>query len=174
PKFFIPIHGNRFMLAAHARLAASVGVVKENIFVADNGQVMAFDMNGGRLTEERVPAEHIMVDGLGVGDVSEIVLRDRMEMSADGMLVVIATMEESTGELIGNPDIISRGFIFMKDNVEIINKTRDLVRKILEASDHKSPVFDEFIKNKIRNDVGQFLFSQTKRRPMVLPVIIEV
>lgn len=174
PKFFIPIHGNRFMLAAHGRLAASVGVAKENVFIADNGQVMAFDVNGGRLTEERMPAEYVMVDGLGVGDVSEIVLRDRTQMSEDGMLVVIATMEESTGELIGNPDIISRGFIFVKENKEIIDKTRLLVRKILEASDHKSPVFDEFIKNKIRNDVGQFLFSQTKRRPMVLPVIIEV
>lgn len=174
PKFFIPIHGNRFMLVAHGRLAASVGVAKENIFIADNGQIMEFDLKGGRLTEERVPADHVMVDGLGVGDVSEVVLRDRMQMSEDGMLVVIATLDERTGELIGNPDIISRGFIFMKENKEIIDKTRALVRKILEASDHKSPAFDDYIKNKIRNDVGQYLFSQTKRRPMVLPVIIEV
>jgi len=174
PKYFMPIHGNRFMLAAHGRLAASVGVPKENIFVADNGQIMEFDLAGGRLTEDRVPAEYVMVDGLGVGDVSEIVLRDRMQMSEDGMLVVIATIEERTGELIGSPDIISRGFIFVKENKEIIDKTRLLVRKILESSDHKSQAFDEFIKNKIRNDVGQYLFSQTKRRPMVLPVIIEV
>ena len=174
PKFFVPIHGNRFMLAAHGRIAAGVGVPKENIFLADNGQIMSFDVNGGRLTEERVPADYVIVDGLGVGDVSEIVLRDRMQMSEDGMLVVIATIEERTGELIGSPDIISRGFIFVKENKEIIDKTRMLVHKILEASDHKSQAFDEFIKNKIRNDVGQFLFAQTKRRPMVLPVIIEV
>ncbi len=174
PKHFMPIHGNRFMLAAHGRLAAAVGVEKENIFIADNGQVVQFDVSGGRLTEERHPAEYVMVDGLGVGDVSEVILRDRMEMSQDGMLVVIATIEESSGALIGAPDIISRGFILIKDNQEILDKTRALVQKIMDESDHKSPAFDEYIKTRIRNDVGQFLFNQTKRRPMVLPVIIEV
>ncbi len=174
PKYFIPIHGNRFMLYAHGNLAEQVGIPLQNIFVADNGQIMEFDATGGRLTEDRIPTEHVMVDGLGVGDVSEVVLRDRVQMSEDGMFVVIATIEARTGELIGNPDIISRGFIFMKENKEIIEKARALVRRILEQSDHKAAAFDEFIKNKIRNDVGQFLFSQTKRRPMVLPVIIEV
>lgn len=174
PKYFIPIHGNRFMLYAHGKLAHQVGVPTEQVFIADNGQVMEFDMNGGRLTEERVPADYIMVDGLGVGDVSEVVLRDRVQMAEDGMFVVIATLDERTGQLIGSPDIISRGFIFIKENRDLIEKSRALVRRILEQSDHKSQAFDEYIKNKIRNDVGQFLFSQTKRRPMVLPVIIEV
>ncbi len=174
PKYFMPIHGNRFMLCAHGKLAHQVGVAKENVFIADNGQVMEFDEAGGRLTEERVIADYVMVDGLGVGDVSEVVLRDRVQMAEDGMYVVIATIDERTGALIGNPDIISRGFIFIKENKEIIEKSRMLVRRILEQSDHKSQAFDEYIKNKIRNDVGQFLFAQTKRRPMVLPVIIEV
>ncbi|MEK7189582.1 MAG: ribonuclease J [Patescibacteria group bacterium] len=174
PKYFIPIHGNRFMLQSHADLAASIGIPRENIFVADNGQVMEFDKKGARLTTEYVPSEYVMVDGLGVGDVSNVVLRDRRVMAEDGMLVVIATIEKKTGRLIGNPDLISRGFIYMKENKELVEKTRMRAKKLLRDGDPRSPAFAEFIKNKIRNDLGQFLYTQTKRRPMVLPVIIEV
>jgi len=115
-----------------------------------------------------------MVDGLGVGDVSNIVLRDRRVMSEDGMIVVIATIDSKTGDPIGNPDIISRGFVYMKENRELIEKTRMKVKKLVKNNDPRTPVADDHIKNKIRNEVGQFLFSQTKRRPMVLPVVIRV
>jgi ribonuclease J len=115
-----------------------------------------------------------MVDGLGVGDVSHIVLRDRRVMAEDGMIVIITTIDNATGEPIGNPDIISRGFVYMKDHKELIEKTRMKVKKIVKDHDPRTPADDDFIKNKIRNDVGQFLFSQTKRRPMVLPVVIKV
>jgi len=178
PEYFMPIEGNHYMLQVHAELAEQVGITKEKIFVADNGQVVEFFKTGnvviGRKTNEKVPTEYVMVDGLGVGDVSNIVLRDRRVMAEDGMIVVIATIDSKTGDPIGNPDIISRGFVYMKENRELIEKTRMKVKALVKNHDYKAPTDDDHIKNKIRNDVGQFLFSQTKRRPMVLPVVIKV
>jgi ribonuclease J len=174
PRYYIPIEANHYMLRISGEVAESVGVPKENIFVADDGQVMEFTKKGGHLTKEFVPADYVMVDGLGVGDVSNIVLRDRRVMSADGMLVVIATIIGKTGKLVGNPDIISRGFVYMKENKQLIEATRMKVKKICEDTDKQSPAFDDYIKNKIRDEISQFLYSQTKRRPMVLPVVIKV
>ncbi|MEA3464393.1 MAG: ribonuclease J [Patescibacteria group bacterium] len=200
PEYFMPIEANHYMLQAHADLAEQVGIPRENIFVADNGQVVEFGLlpsfparvrlaprekpdkreEGayqkvvGKLTDNKVPTEYVMVDGLGVGDVSNIVLRDRRVMSEDGMIVVIATIDSKTGEPIGNPDIISRGFIYMKENRELIQSTRMKVKKIVKDHDPRTSADVDHIKNKIRNDVGQFLFSRTKRRPMVLPVVIKV
>lgn len=179
PEYFMPIEGNHYLLQAHADLARGVGIPEEKIFVADNGQVAEFakDRSGqavGQLTKEKVPTDYVMVDGLGVGDVSHIVLRDRRLMAEDGMIVIITTVDSATGEPIGNPDIISRGFVYMKDNKELIEKTRMKVKKIVKEHDPRTPADDDFIKNKIRNDIGQFLYGQTKRRPMVLPVVIKV
>lgn len=178
PEYFMPIEANHYMLKAHAELAEQVGIDRNKIFVADNGQVVEFkkEFNKvvGKLTNEKVPADYVMVDGLGVGDVSEIVLRDRRMMSGDGMIVIIATIDAQTGDVIGNPDIISRGFIYMKENRDLIEKTRMKVKKIVKDKNPLTPADDDFIKNKIRNDMGQFLFKQTKRRPMVLPVLIKV
>jgi ribonuclease J len=179
PEFFMPIEANHYMLRAHAELAQQVGIQKENIFVADNGQVVLFqkDANGksfGQLTKEKVPSDYVMVDGLGVGDVSEVVLRDRLMMAGDGMIVIIATIDSKTGEIIGSPDIISRGFIYMKESRDLIEKTRMRVKKIVKDKNPMTPTDDDYIKNKIRNDIGQFLFTSTKRRPMVLPVVIKV
>ena len=126
------------------------------------------------LTKEKVVTDYVMVDGLGVGDVSNIVLRDRRMMAEDGMIVIIATIDSKTGNSIGNPDIISRGFVDMKENRELIEKTRMKVKKLVNTHDTNTPADDDYIKNKVRNDIGQFLFSQTKRRPMVLPVVIKV
>jgi len=175
----MPIEGNHYMLRAHAELAENVGIAKENIFVADNGQILEISKNNRRqsvckLTAHKATTDYVMVDGLGVGDVSNIVLRDRQVMSEDGMIVVIATIDSKTGEPIGNPDLISRGFVYMKENRELIEKTRMRVKKIVKDHDPRTPADDDYIKNKIRNDVGKFLFSQTKRRPMVLPVVIKV
>ena len=174
PRYLVPVHGNRYMLQEHANLAMSTGMKEENVFVADNGQVMEFDGKGGRLTDEYVPTDYVMVDGLGVGDVSEIVLRDRQQLADDGMFVVIATIDKRTGALIGSPDIISRGFVYLKESRELMERSRNLVRKILKDTDPKSPSFEEYTRNKIRNEVGQFLYTATRRRPMVLPVLIEV
>jgi ribonuclease J len=174
PKYLVPIHGNRFLLEAHAKLGEECGIPRSNIFVAENGQVMEFDQKGGRLTDEKVITDHVMVDGLGVGDVSQVVLRDRVMLAEDGIFVVIATIDQKTGVLVGSPDIISRGFVYMRENKELIEKARARVKKILKDTDAKSPAFEDHLKNKIRNDIGQFLFTAIKRRPMVLPVIIEV
>ena len=184
PKYFMPIEGSHYMLQAHAELAQQVGIPTNKIFVPDNGQITTFEQRGheiiGELTKEKVVTDYVMVDGLGVGDVSDIVLRDRKTMAEDGMIVVIATIDSKTGDPIGNPDIISRGFIYMKDNKDLIQDTRMRVKKIIKETD---PLLltstrglgeDDQLKNKIRADVSQFLFNKTKRRPMVLPVVIKV
>ena len=174
PRFFMPIEGNHYFLKIHAELAESIGMDPKNIFVADNGQVVEFQGGKGKLTNKKVPADYVFVDGLGVGDVSNIVLRDRRTMAEDGMCVIIATIDARSGALIGSPDIISRGFIYLKENKEIIDQTREKVKNILRTHDPKAAANDTYIKNKIRDDIGQFLFSKTNRRPMILPVVIEV
>jgi len=178
PEYYIPIEGNHYMLRGNAEVAENLGIPKSNIFVADNGQVMEFSKRGkktvGQLTKERVSTEYVMVDGLGVGDISNIVLRDRRQMSEDGMFVVIATVSRKTGQLMGSPDIISRGFIYMKESKELVQDARNLVKKIVKDKNAKCASDPNEIKNKLRNEVGAFLFKKTKRRPMVLPVVIEV
>ncbi len=174
PRYFLPVHGNLFLRHAHANLAEEVGIPRDRIVIPDNGQVVEFDENGGRLSKEKANTEYVMVDGLGVGDVSHIVIRDRLQLAADGMFVVICTLERKTGRLLGSPDIISRGFIYLKESRELVEKARTRVKKILHDSDRRSPAFEDYTKNKIRDDIGSFLWSATKRRPMILPVIIEV
>jgi len=174
PQYFIPIEGNHSFLKIHAKIAEEAGVDPKKIFVADNGQVMEFTKTGGRLTNNRVPSDYVFVDGLGVGDVSNVVLRDRQVMAGDGMLVVIATIDAKTGKLIQSPDIISRGFIYMKENKKLVEQTRSKIKSILKDNDSKQSANDTYLKDKIRNEIGQFLFTKTQRRPMVLPVLIEV
>lgn len=174
PKYLIPIEGHHSFLRMHAKMAESIGFPKKNIFIADNGQIIEFTKHQATLTNKKVPSSYVMVDGLGVGDVGNVVLRDRQMLAADGMFVIIATIEAKTGNLVGNPDIISRGFIYMKDNRELLDKVREKVKKILIDREPKASANDAYIKNKVRDVIGQFLFSKTKRRPMVLPVVIEV
>lgn len=178
PKYFIPIEANHFMLCIHGEVAESIGFPKENIFIAANGQVMEFSRQQrevvGKLTDKKVPTEYVMVDGLGVGDVSNIVLRDRRMMADDGMFVVIVTVKRNTGELVGSPDIISRGFVHMKESKTLIEESRTLVKKICADKNKGTPSDPMEIKNNLRDGIGQFLYKKTERRPMVLPVVIEV
>ncbi len=175
PKYLIPIEGNLSLLKAHERVAKEAGFPEKNIFVAENGQIIEFYPNQeGRLTNKKVPTDYVMVDGLGVGDVSHIVLRDRRMMAADGMVVLIATVERKTGKLVGNPDIISRGFVYIKESKKLIEETRKRTKKILQDKDPRSEANEAYLKNKMRNEIGQFLFQKTHRRPMILPVIIFV
>jgi ribonuclease J len=179
PEYFMPIEANHYMLQMHADLAEQVGIPLEKVFVADNGQVVEFKRNEknvtvGTLTNEKVLTDYVMVDGLGVGDVSNIVLRDRRVMAEDGMIVIIATIDSKTGDPIGNPDIISRGFVYMKENKDLIEETRMKVKRIVKDNDTMNKAGVDMVKNKIRDDIGQFLFNKTKRRPMVLPVAIKV
>lgn len=175
PRYYIPIEGNHFLLRENGKVATSIGFDPKNIFIADNGQVMEFNRGGlGRLTEKKVPSDYVFVDGLGVGDVSQVVIRDRQVLAADGMVVVIATVDGKTGALVGSPDIISRGFIYMKENKRLIEETRALVRRSITDRDRASAADNDELKRKIRDNIGAFLFQRTQRRPMVLPVVIEV
>ena len=174
PTYFVPVYANHYMLKEAAKLAGKIGFNPKNVLVADNGQAMEFTRKTGKLTNKRVPTDYVMVDGLGIGDVSNIVLRDRQMLAAEGMIVVIATIDSKTGQLIGSPDIISRGFVYMKNSKKLIEDIRNKVKKILKDKDSRSSANEAYIKNKVRNDIGQFVFTKTQRRPMVLPVVIEV
>ncbi len=174
PKYFVPIEGNHFLLHYNAKVAESTGFVKDHIFIADNGQVMEFQNGVGVLTKEKIPADYVFVDGLGVSDETNVVMRDRQLLAEDGMVVIIATVDSKTGKLIQNPDIISRGFVFLKEHKELIEDLRHRVKKVVIDSDPLSWADTNFIRNKIRDYVGQFLYTKTEKRPMILPVIIEV
>ncbi len=175
PDYFVPVYAYHYMLKEAAKLAKDQGFKEKNIFVPDNGQVIEFTAQGGALTNEKIPTDYVFVDGLGVGDVSHIVLRDRQMMAEDGMVVVIATTSRKTGNLVASPDIISRGFIYMKENKKLVEDIRSQVKKIINDYNKTETSSNEtFIKEKLRNNLGQFIFQKTKRRPMVLPVVIEV
>lgn len=175
PKFFIPIHGQYSMLVHHRELAQEVGIPKKNIVVAENGQVIKLTPNSIKKLSKEVSSSYVMVDGLGVGDVGEVVLRDRQMLARDGMFVIIATVDSQKGEVIGSPDIISRGFIYLREAQELLQETRERVKKIVNQAAGKGKAVNWIhVKNEIREKVGQFLYGKTKRRPMVLPVVIEV
>ncbi|PKL72608.1 hypothetical protein CVV26_01190 [Candidatus Kuenenbacteria bacterium HGW-Kuenenbacteria-1] len=174
PTYFIPVYANHYMLKEAAKLAKKVGIKEDKIFVPDNGQIVEVDHKSVLLTNKRVPANYVFVDGLGISDGNNIVLRDRKMMAEDGMLVIISTIESKTGKLIGNPDIISRGFVYMKENKELIEQIRSKAKKILKDNDPRSRAFDTYLRDKIRNDLGQFVYTKTQKRPMILPVLIEV
>jgi len=173
PKYFIPVHGEVHMLAAHKDLAISMGVPEENVFVIDNGQVVEFTKETAKLGG-KVPAGVVLVDGLGVGDVQNIVLKDRQAMGTDGIFVTIITVDKKTGKLLSSPDIISRGFIYMRESEKLVQSARMEVRKIAErAAKDGNPDWNQ-VRTKIRDELGKFLYRETKRRPMVVPVTIEI
>jgi len=175
PKFFIPIHGNYYMLKLHANIAESVGIPPSNSIVAANGKVIELTRNSAMIAKEKVSTNYVMVDGLGVGDVGNVVLRDRQQMSKDGMFTIIIIVDSSTGKIIGTPDIISRGFIYMKGSTELINETKSKVAEIVNKKTTGEHNMNwAYVKDNIRDKIGQFLFNKTQRRPMILPVVIEV
>lgn len=174
PKYYMPIEGNHFLLRENAEVAESMGWPESRVFVADNGQIIECSKDHAVMTKEKIPTDHVFVDGLGVGDVSNIVLRDRQVLAEDGMVVVIVQIEKKTGKLVGSPDIVSRGFIYLKEHKELIHETRKKVREAIVDKDPKSAADTDYIKNQIRNSIGKFLFKKTERRPMILPVVIEV
>lgn len=175
PQFFIPIHGYYFMRMRNTKHAQEVlSLPPERTLLADNGLVVGLDKDSARLTGEQVPAHYIMVDGLGVGDVGEVVLRDRRTLAQEGMIVIIATLDRRTGRVLKNPDIISRGFIYLKENQEILDDIRKKIRLIISRIPRYQPLDADYVKTLIRDQIGQFLFNKTKRRPMLLPVIIEI
>jgi len=176
PKYFIPIHGNYFMLKLHAELAEKTGVMKNNIVIAEDGDIVAISENGIKKLKEQAPVDHIMVDGLGVGDIKEVVLRDRQHLAGDGIFVIITIVDSKTGKIRTSPDIISRGFIYLKESQELLREVRQKTKTIVEDITVRGahPINWTHVKDTVREKIGQFLFSRTHRRPMVLPVVIEV
>ncbi|MBI4032269.1 ribonuclease J [Candidatus Berkelbacteria bacterium] len=173
PKYFIPIHGEYRMLKAHAKIALDMGVPGTNIFVGENGSVFEVDQGKGKWAE-KVQAQYVMIDGLGIGDVGQIVLRDRQAMAKEGIFMVILTVDKRQGRLISNPDIISRGFVYMRDAKELINKARHEVKNLFERHAKSKALDWEYVKRALRDDLTKFLYDYTQRQPMVIPVVIEV
>ncbi|MDD5146651.1 MAG: ribonuclease J [Candidatus Pacebacteria bacterium] len=176
PKFFLPIHGQYSMLFEHANIAEGQGLNRKNIIIADNGDVVSFNQERYAIERNKVPSNYVMVDGLGIGDVGEVVLRDRQTLAQDGMFVIIVIVDGQTGKVKGSPDIISRGFVYLRESKDLLKETRQRVIGIVEKSTlaEARTVNSAYIKDELRDQIGDFLFSQTKRRPMVLPVVIEV
>lgn len=175
PKFLMPIHGQYSMLVAHGDLAVESGIPEKNVIIVDNGQIINLSQKGYTIEKGKVPSNYIMVDGLGIGDVGEVVLRDRQMLAEDGMFVIIAVIDRQTGRVKGSPDIISRGFVYLRESKDLLKETRKKVIGIInQASGSDGVVNWTYMKDELRNKIGQFLFSKTQRRPMVIPVIIEV
>lgn len=177
PKFFMPIHGHHFMLRVHGEIARDAGIKDENIIIADNGMIVDIVEGGKKVVvqKETAPSGIVMVDGLGTGDVKDVVIRDRQLLAQDGMFVIIATIDIKTGKIRQSPDIISRGFIYLKESQDLLRQTRLLIKKTIEeATAEMHPVNFDYVKNHIREKIGKFLFQKTKKRPMILPVLIEV
>ncbi len=176
PDFFLPVYANHYFLKEAAKLAAGIGMPKDRIFVLDNGSIIEFNKNGeAKILDKKADTSYIFVDGLGIGDVGQVVLRDRQAMAQDGMFVIIVTVDSQTGEVRNSPDIISRGFIYMRESKELLYQVRERVKEIVRrAAGHSSPINHDLIKDSIRDKIGQFLYTKTQRRPMVLPVVIEV
>ncbi len=175
PRYLIPIEGNHSFLKMHGKAAVEAGMDPKRILIPDNGQVLECREGVCKLTPERIPANYVFVDGLGVGDIGEVVLRDREALASDGMFVIIAVIDGQTGKLRGSPDIISRGFVYLRENQELLKETRDKIKDIIEKSaTGKETLNPTYIRDELRDRVGQYLFTKTQRRPMVLPVVIEV
>jgi ribonuclease J len=175
PKYLIPIHGNHFMLRMHGAIAESMGMPSENVVILANGKSAVFKEGTVSIASSRVPTNYVMVDGLGIGDVGEVVLRDRQLMAKDGIFVIISTVDPQPGTLKGHPDIITRRFAYLRESKELLMDVRRRVRKIIEGSFAAEHTLNAtYLKDEIRNKTGQFLFQKTERRPMVIPVIIEI
>lgn len=175
PKLFVPLHGQYSMLVKHAELAEKNGLDKKNIKVAENGQVIELSRSKMMVKKENIPANYVMVDGLGVGDVGQVVLRDRQNLAQDGMFVIVVIVDRQEGCVKGSPDIISRGFVYLRESKGLLQEARKKVINIVNnATSQGTGVNQTLAKEEIRNKIGNFLFSKTKRRPMVLPVVIEV
>lgn len=175
PKFFLPIHGQYSMLVQHAELARNQGIPEKNAIVVENGHIVNVNQKEIFIEKKTVPSNYIMVDGLGVGDVGEVVLRDRQALATDGMFVIVVVVDRQLGKVRGSPDIISRGFVYLRESKGLLKETRKKVIGIVNgAAGSGGAVNWAYVKEEIKNKIGQFLYTKTQRRPMILPVVIEV
>ena len=173
PKFFIPVHGEQRHLQTHAKVAQEMGTPPENIIIADVGRVIELTHNSAQLAGT-VPSGRVFVDGYGVGDVGSVVLRDRRHLAQDGMIVVVVSLSGETGELVSGPDIITRGFVYVKESESLMEELREVALEALEACQVRGIVDWATIKSAIKGEMSRYLYKKTKRNPMILPVIMEV
>ena len=173
PKYFIPVHGEYRQLIAHSETAQSMGIDKDNIIMLSNGRVLEINENSAEFTST-VPSGRVLVDGLGVGDVGSIVLRDRQHLSQDGLIVIVLTMDSSTGEVIAGPDVISRGFVYVRESENLMDDVKSVVRHEIKKCEEKGIRDWSTIKTTTRENLRDYIFAKTKRNPMIIPIIMEV
>jgi len=173
PRYFIPIHGESRHLMKHAKIAESLGIPQSRIFVVENGQLVEISKKRAQVTG-KVTAGKILVDGLGVGDVGNIVLRDRRQLSQDGIMIVVVSINKETGEIMSGPDIVTRGFVYVRESEHLIENSKLKVREAMEQSARKNVTEWAVIKSQIRDKLGKHLFEVTGRRPMIMPIIMEI
>ena len=174
PKFFMPVHGEYRHLIRHAQLAEGLGMKKENIFILDNGDILEISKRSGHILKEKVDAEAILVDGLGVGDVGNIVLRDRKMLSESGLIIVVAAIEKESRTVVSGPDVISRGFVYVRENESLMEEARKVAEKALEKCQNKNIRDWNNMKSQVRDSLGSYIYDRTKRNPIILPIFLEV
>jgi len=173
PRFFVPIHGEYKMLVAHAKIAANMGIPQERTVIPEIGDVI--EIRGDRIrVTGRVPAGNVLIDGSGVGDVGNIVLRDRRMLSQDGIFIAVVTLSRSERKIVSGPEIISRGFVYVRESEELIQQATKMVKEIVEKNIKKPGYEWSNMKQEIRDQLNSFLYNQTKRRPMIIPIIMEI
>lgn len=173
PKYFIPVHGEYRHLIKHANLAKDLGMPSENIVIAENGSVIEISKNGIGING-KIQSGKVLVDGLGVGDVGNIVLRDRRQLSQDGIMIVVVTIDHETCHVVSGPDIVSRGFVYVREAEDLMEEAREKVLSALERCENNGVSEWSMIKSTIRDNLGRFLYERTRRRPMILPIIMEI
>lgn len=177
PKFFIPIHGNHYRLQLHKELAVELGTPEENVIVPDNGTIIEISADGEKIyaRKEKAPSGLMMVDGISVGDDQDVVIRDRVMLAQDGMFVIIAVVDQKTGKLKKSPDLISRGFVYLKENQELLRQVRIIIKKNIEDITTKNPNADlDYIKGNLGEHISKFLYQKTSKRPLVIPVVLNI
>lgn len=177
PKFFIPIHGSHYMLRMHEELVKNIGMDEKKVVVPDNGMIIEIQENGEKMValKQTAPASPVMVDGFAVADVQEVVMRDRKMLADDGMFVIVAIIDLKTGKLRKSPDLISRGFVYLRESQELLGQTRLIIKKTIEENTKgMNPINFDYIKGNVTDAVAQFLFQKTAKRPIVIPVILGV
>ncbi|MDF2606632.1 MAG: Zn-dependent hydrolase [Bacillales bacterium] len=173
PKYFIPVHGDLKMQIAHAKLAENIGIERDKIFLLDNGDVVHFTKDSVN-NVKKVQSGNILIDGLGIGDIGNIVLRDRRLLAHDGILVVVITLNKLTKKVVSGPEIISRGFIYVRESEKLLEQTTEIVNKLVTKSTSEGNFEWSFLKSNIRDSLNEFFYEKTKRKPMILPIIMEV
>ncbi len=177
PKFFMPMHGTHYMLRIHEELAKGLGMPPENIIVPDNGTILEIQDEGKKFVKikEQAPGGMMMVDGFSVGDVQEMVIRDRKMLAQDGIFVIVVSINTKTGKLKKSPDIIARGFVYLRESQELLAASRMIIKKTVEDTTRgMNPINFDYVKSNIADDIGRFLFQKTAKKPIVIPVILGV